>query len=258
MKGNAAFLHAHGDALTGGYLCCNFVSFAANGTFLLRFSEADSFSQISVFTARNLETWAVGGVDENSIHSRSWEAGLAAAKAESALLLKAGLMGIIMDYEPADNYTAPHAAAYGDFLEALARAVSPLRVGIDIAAWGILGPSFWPLYANRGVSRFTSMTPTYDAKNVSEDFHFVRQALDYFPPGSFAAGIGSVLSTPKCAGGDFLWTNSTLSPFVAFLGQQSVEYIDVWRCDIDTPYDVASPDPTAPFFLDALVDFLNP
>lgn len=259
--GNAALLAAHGDALTGAYLCCNFVSFAANGSFSTRFTAAESSAQIAVFTSQNVdEVWAVGGVDEAAIHSGAWVAGLAAAVRTSEALLADGLMGLIIDYEPADNYTQAHADAYGNFLGALASAIAPLRVGMDIASWGILEFAFWPQYVGRGVSRFTSMTPTYDAKNVTFDREFVKQALAFFPPGSYAAGIGTVLAPgqPPCGGGDYLWTNATFSPFVNFLGDSQVEFIDVWRCDIDAKYDNGRPDLTAPFFLDALAHFLAP
>ena len=251
--GNAAFLKTQGSAISGAYLCCSFTSFLPNGSFALRHSPADTAAQIAVFTSQAVEAWGVGGVAEAAIHSGAWRAGLPAAAAASQALLRAGLMGLIMDYEPADNYTAAHAEAYGEFLGALATAIAPLRVGMDIAGWGILGPAFWPHYVQRGVSRFTSMTPTYSAQNVTENRVFVQQALAALPPGSYAAGVGSI--APACHD-QYLWTNATLAPFVQFLGEAQVEFLDVWRCDIDTSYDTAGPDPTAPFFLDAARAFL--
>jgi hypothetical protein len=162
IAGNSAFLDSHGDALTGAYLCCNFVSFAANGSFSTRFTPAESAAQIAVFSSRNVdELWAVSGVSEAAIHSGSWQAGLADAAVTAQALLADGLMGLILDYEPADNYTQAHADAFGRFLGALSTAIAPLRVGMDIASWGILGAAFWPQYAGRGVSRYTSMTPTF-------------------------------------------------------------------------------------------------
>jgi hypothetical protein len=260
VEGNAAFLRAHSGSITGAYLCCSFVSFTANGSFTQRFSDADSTQQIHVFTDAAAETWSVGDVAEVAIKSGSWIRGMDDARAWSQTMLKAGLSGIIMDYEPADNYTAEHAAAYGAFLQALSTAVAPLRVGMDIADWGILGPKFWQFYAsNTGVSRFTSMTPTYDAKNITLDEEFVAQALAFFPPGSFAAGVGTVLQLgQKCGGGDYLWSNATFPPFVSNLATQGLEFIDVWRCDIDSPYDnKGSADLTAPWFLDSLGAFLE-
>jgi len=260
IEGNEKFLTAHGAALSGAYLCCSFFSFAADGTFSLRAPTAEGLAQAAVFTSAHAETWAVGGVAEAAVHSRAWAAGLPAAARAARDLLAAGLEGVVVDYEPADNYTLAHAEAYGDFLGALAAAIAPLRVGADIADWGILGPKFWPALDGRGVSRFTSMTPTYDAANVTRDREFVDAALAYFPPGAFAAGVGTVLAAGagKCGGGDFLWTNETFAPFVDFLGARAVEFIDVWRCDIDAPYDKGgAPDKTAPFFVDALARFLG-
>jgi hypothetical protein len=257
LKGNANLLATHGDAISGAYLCCNFFSFAQNGSYSERFAPAASAAQIDLFTSANMEAWAVGGVDEAAIKSGAWKAGLADAARASARFLASGLMGVIIDYEPADNYTAEHAAAYARFLGALSTAVAPLRVGMDIAGWGILGARFWSAYAGIGVSRFTSMTPTYDASNVTADEVFVRDAVAFFPPGAYAAGVGSVLAGgAACKGGDYLWTNETFAPFVDFLGASSVEFVDVWRCDIDSAYDVGAPDATAPFFLDALARFL--
>jgi len=155
------------------------------------------------------------------------------------------------------SYPQAHAAALGAFLGALSAAVAPLRVGMDIAGWGILSEKFWPHFSGIGVSRFTSMTPTYDAANVTASREFVAHALAFFPPGAYAAGVGSVLAAGKCGGGDFLWKNETFAPFVAFLAAQDVEFVDVWRCDIDSAYDRGAPDPTAPFFFEALAGFLH-
>ena len=259
IAGNTAFLASHGDVISGAYLCCNVASFSANGTFLLSGSPAQVASEVSVFTSASKEAWLVGGVSVAAIASGSWAAGLAAAAAASQPLLAAGLMGILFDYEPAANYTQAHAEAYGQFLEAVSTAISPLRVGMDIADWGILGPSFWQHYESRGVSRFTSMTPTYYATSVAQSEKFVPQALAALPPGSYAAGIGSVLApdASPCKW-DYKWTNDTLRPFVDFLAASSVEFIDVWRCDIDSPYDTKGPDTTAPFFMEALQHFLAP
>jgi hypothetical protein len=173
--GNAALIAAHGDVVQGAYLCCNFVSFAANGTF--QPPPPAAAADIAVLTSASVEAWAVGGVAEAAVHSGAWAAGLGAAAAASQALLQQGLMGILIDYEPVSNYSDAHAQAYGEFLGALSAAIAPLRVGMDLASWGILGFAFWPQYVGRGVSRFTSMTPTYDAKNVTFDREFVKQAL---------------------------------------------------------------------------------
>ena len=259
-KGNEAFLNNHSDVISGAYLCCGFFSFAANGAFSLRYMQSESLLQIKVFTTKNLtsmETWAVGNVATSAIGNKTWTLGLAAAKATSLILLQAGLTGIIVDYEPTTNFTQAHAQAFGDFLGALSAAVSPLSVGIDIAGWGILSSTFWPNYINRGLSRFTSMSSTYYASNITANQLFVQSALSRLPAGSYAAGIGSVVTTPTCLGGNYLWTNLTFPPFVDFLITQGVNFIDIWRCDLDTGYDTTTSDITAPFFLNALSGFLN-
>ena len=253
-EGNARLIATHGDVIQGAYLCCNFVSFTSNGTFLP--PPPSAAADIAVLTGAAVEAWAVGGVAEAAVHSGAWAAGLDAAAAAAAVLLRQGLMGILIDYEPVSNYSDAHAQAYGDFLGALSAAIAPLRVGMDIAGWGLLSAKFWPHYQGRGVSRFTSMTPTYDATNVSANEAFVGQALAALPPGSYAAGIGSVLAGGKACEWDYKWTNDSLAPFVGFLGGSGVEFIDVWRCDIDAPYGKAAPDATAPFFLDALRAFV--
>ena len=197
------------------------------------------------------------------MHSGAWVGGLAAAAAALAPLAKSGLTGLVVDYEPVDNYTAAHATAFASYLSALAAALKPLglSVGMDIAGWTILAPDFWPIYlAAGGVSRFTSMTPTYDANNLTENRLFVGEALRSLPAGAYAAGIGSVLASdqqPRCvkAGMDFKWNESDLVPFVAWLGEAGVATIDVWRCDIDSHYP--APDPTAPWLFDALANFLE-
>jgi hypothetical protein len=86
----------------------------------------------------------------------AWVGGLADAAAALAPLAKAGLTGLVIDYEPVDNYTAAHATAFASYLSALAAALKPLglSVGMDIAGWTILAPNYWPIYvAAGGVSR---------------------------------------------------------------------------------------------------------
>jgi mercuric resistance transcriptional repressor protein MerD len=97
-----------------------------------------------------------------------------------------------VDYEPVTNYTDAHAAAYAAFLGALCAALRSTgrRCGMDIAGWTILGPRFWQHYVSAGVQRFTSMTPTYDATNLTENRVFVAQALAQLPRAAFEAGIG--------------------------------------------------------------------
>ena len=253
---NAALIAAHGGAITGGYLCCGYGGILANGTFT-SVPTAEALSWMAPLTSASREAWLVSSISESAVRSGAWRSvGLERAAAALAPLASAGLAGILVDYEPADNYTSAHASAYGAYLGALAAALAPLglSVGVDVAEWGILKQEFWPAYAGRGLARFTSMTPTYNARNVSENRAFVSDALRAFPTGAFAAGVGTVLAgdTP-CAGGDYLWTAQSFPPFVAWMAAAGVETVDVWRCDIDRPYP--APDPTASWFIGALGAF---
>ncbi len=181
--GNAAFLAAHGAAATGGLLCCGFGGFNATGGWAMRAPVATYLTYADVFTSTGRDAWAVVGVAEAAVHSGAWRAGLPAATAASAALAAGGLAGFIVDYEPEANYTMAHAQAYGEFLGALAAAAAPLKVGMDIAGWGVLKAEFWPAFLGRGLARFTSMTPTYDATNVTADEVFVTQVRG-LPPAS--------------------------------------------------------------------------
>ena len=231
IEGNTAFLAAHADVISGAYLCCNFLSIAANGSFASHFNASAAAAEIAVFAPRAVEAWAVGGIDEAAVHSGAWRAGLPALAAAGAGYLAAGLEGVIFDYEPSKNYTQAHAAAYAAFLGAAADALAPLRVGMDIAGWGILGPAFWPNYLQyRGISRYTSMTPTYDAANITADEVFVGAALAALPPGAYAAGVGSVLAAGSTCKWDFLWNATSFPAFVNFMAAAGVEFIDVCVC----------------------------
>lgn len=253
---NAALVQLHGTAISGGYLCCGFGGIAANGSWSSQ-PTARALSELSPLTSSGREAWEVTGVSEAAVHSGAWSRGMAGAVAALAPLAAAGLRGLLVDYEPADNYTAAHAQAYGSFLAGLAAAVAPLglEVGADIASWGILKAEFWPAYTQSGLlRRFSSMTPTYNANNLTENRVFVGQALAGLPPGSFEAGIGSVLGGGAPCPMVYGWTASTLPPFIAWMAAQGVDSIAVWRCDIDKSYP--APDPTAPFLFDALAAFL--
>ena len=255
---NAALIAAHGGAISGGYLCCGFGGTLANGSWASQ-AAPEALAQMAPLTEAGREAWMVSSVAEAAVKSGAWAAGGALARAAEALrpLAAAGLAGLIVDYEPADDYTVAHAQAYADYLGALAAALAPLgvAVGFDIAGWGILGPALWPTYLEfaRGVSRFTSMTPTYDASNVTEDRVFVQQAVTAFPAGAYAAGVGSVLNGGLACEWDYKWNSTTFPAFVAFLAEEGVATIDVWRCDIDHRY---LPDNTATWMLDALSGFL--
>jgi hypothetical protein len=90
-----------------------------------------------------------------------------------------------------------HAESYGAFLGGLAAALKPVGalLAMDIAGWGVLNVQYWPAFLNRGLARFTSMTPTYDGRNITVNEEFVRKALAQLPPGSYAAGMSSQVSS---------------------------------------------------------------
>ena len=258
IANNAALIALHGDAITGAYLCCGFGGITANGSWASQ-TTARVLSEMAPITAGAREVWEVSGIAEAAVHSGTWAAsgGLDAAVAALVPLAAAGLRGLIVDYEPASNFSGAHAAAYGAYLGALAAALAPLglAVGADIASWGILSRSFWPQYTGRGLATFTSMTPTYNADNVSADRAFVAQALQGLPAGTYEAGLGTVLGSSPCPM-VYGWTADTLAPFVRWMGEQGVASLAVWRCDIDRSYP--APDPTAPWFFAALAEFLAP
>ena len=252
IANNAALVSHHRASITGAYLCCGFGHVGANGEWA-GIDRATAASQMAPFP--NMSVWFVISVSNVSIASANWGAGVEAA----SLLAKQlpGLTGFIVDYEPTTNYTPAHAAAYAAFLKALCAALNAggLRCGMDVAGWSILSPRFWPQYIEAGVQRFTSMTPTYDATNVTQDREFVAQALAQLPAGSYEAGLGSTLSDAKACPMQFAWTAETFSPFVAWMGGEGVDSLAVWRCDIDRPYP--TPDPTAPFVFSALASYLQ-
>ena len=251
---NTALVANHFDALTGAYLCCGFGSVNASGEWKMGTNVTTARLQMAPF--KGLPTWMVIGVSNFSVAESNWEKGIAAATSIAAQLSSDGLTGFLVDYEPSTNYTMEHGMAYANFLKALCRSLKPLNVkcGMDIASWGILKQSFWPLYIDAGIDRFTSMTPTYNAFNITENKVFVTDALNILPPGSFAAGIGSTLTDAPSCPMQFGWKNSTFTPFVEWMGSVGVQSIDIWRCDIDRSY---LPDPTATFVFDALSHYLT-
>ena len=226
----------------------------------MRDSVATYAPYLQPFTSTQRSVWQVVGVDEAALFSGTYD--LPAAVKVAGSMQRLGTRGWVVDYEPVNNYTAEHAERYGAFLGALAAALKPvgMELAFDIADWSILKPSFWSHYTSRGVARYTSMTPTYDASNLTENRVFVGQALAQLPPGTYAAGIGTVWEERgacKEAGGyEYLWNATTLPTFVDFLGTSGVHTIDVWRCDVDLQYDRLGKDKTAPYFLAALEAFL--
>lgn len=229
ISANAALVAArNGSALTGAYLCCGYGSVSADGTWDARTAPAAARAQLAPFAG--LRTWQTVGVSNASIAARNWRSGVAAAVASAVALRPAGLTeGLLVDYEPSTNYTQAHAAAYADFLAALCAGLhaAGLKCGMDIASWGVLRAEFWSVYVAAGVDRFTSMTPTYDAFNVTEDRVFVRQALAGLP--SFEAGVGSTLADAKACPMQYGWTQPVFDDFVTFAEGAGLTSIAVWR-----------------------------
>jgi hypothetical protein len=232
VASNADLIARYPGALSGAYLCCGFGHFNASGNFVMPNYSIKEYAPFLVpFTSTNRSAWIVMGVDTNAVQAGTWRAGLAEASRAAAAIAQLGVRGWIVDYEPVKNYTEEHAEQYGAFLGALSASLAAvgLRTAIDVAGWSILSPQFWPHYLGRGLGRFTSMTPTYSGRNVTENTIFVRQAMAALPPGTYAAGIGSTWSPPSaCPGGDFLWNASTLPPFVDFLKGEGVTSIDMY------------------------------
>ena len=251
IANNAALVRFHRASITGAYLCCGFGHVAANGSWS-GVSQPTAAAQMAPFP--NMSVWFVISVSNASIADANWGAGVASAAALAAQL--PGLTGYIVDYEPVTNYTDAHAAAYAAFLKALCAALGGhgLLCGMDVADWTILGPRFWPHYVAAGVQRFTSMTPTYNAANVTADRAFVAQALAQLPAGRYEAGLGSTLGDAAACPMQYRWTEATFAPFVAWMGGAGVRSLAVWRCDIDKQYP--APDPTAPFVFGALEKYL--
>lgn len=243
------------SALSGAYLCCGFGHVGAAGTWSGSYNATVAAAQLAPFASRKLPAWFVIGVSNESLAAANWAPGVASVAAAASALVPFGLSGFLVDYEPVTNYTTAHARAYGDFLRALCDAlrVEGVSCGMDIADWSILGAKYWPFYVDAGVSRFTSMTPTYNAVNVTHDQVYVSQALAALPRGSYAAGVGSTIADASSCPMQYEWTSETFPRFVQWMGAHGVDQVDVWRCDIDKNYD---PDPTAKWVIDALKAFV--
>jgi hypothetical protein len=87
VKGNTAFLQAHPNAITGVYLCCNWGTFAANGSFIAPDVEA-VLNDMAVFTDTKRDAWIVIGVSQEAIYSGAWKYGLEEAAIAASLLVK--------------------------------------------------------------------------------------------------------------------------------------------------------------------------
>lgn len=152
------------------------------------------------------------------------------------------------------------------------------------------------------------MTPTYDGTNITTNevfvsqaraagdeavgdierrctttIHNLLQALLDLPSDTYAAGLSSQTTGTEgsCSEGSSHWTQENMPPFVQWMSAQGVSWIDVWRSDIDCPYDKVrssvliqwyieynasvlpafrcqngNADETEPWFIDAIASFL--
>lgn len=236
---NVQFVREHSRAVTGVFGCCNLLQVAQNGSVSSKASNLSALVQpvvAALAPSRRLSYLAVFSVDEGAVHS-----GRAASAVPELVRLaaEAGLDGLVCDYEPADNYTRGHAEAYATFLRALGVALrmSSMELGMDVAGWGILDD--WDVYASLAeVDIFTSMSPTYNAKNLTTDREFTTSLARAVGPDRASIGCGSMPAKgfeSSCSNmPDFGWTNATFSAFTSWLRDEgAVRSLDVWRCDID-------------------------
>ena len=67
----------------------------------------------------------------------------------------------------------------------------------------------------------------------------VVQALLNLPSDTYAAGLSSQTTGTEgsCSEGSSHWTQENMPAFVEWMVTQGVNWVDVWRSDIDCPYD---------------------
>ena len=256
VESNINFAREHTNAVTGWYGCCNLFSVDANGTASQRSDDLSTAvdSMKHAVENRTLTFHAVFSVNDAAIHSGS---ALDAVPDLVRLANSSGIDGLLCDYEPTVNYTVAHAQAYAAFLDRLAVELHTkgMELGMDVAGWSIL--DYFNVYGETRVDFFTSMTPTYDAKNLTRDRSFVEEYVGVLGDRRTAVGIGSVPATgyeKMCSNmPDYGWSNQTLSSFVGWLKTDAgIKDVDVWRCDIDH-----TGGKTAPWFLSAMEGFLR-
>jgi len=254
VQDNVDFARSHPGTITGFYGCCGLAQVSDDGSVSYKQNiSQDIQSMMNAIPNRRLTYHAVFGVTDSSIGNGT------ALRAVSDLVSFAKtnrLDGLLCDYEPSSNYTTEHAQMYANFLEALAQGLheEQMELGFDVAGWGIL--DFWDVYAPLHVDFYTSMTPTYNAENVTRDQEFVTSLVAAVGSNRTAIGTGSV-PDPEYSSNcknmpNYTWTNDTYSTFTHWLKDHAdVSEIDIWRCDIDN-YGK-----TADWYLDALERFLS-
>jgi len=254
VDANVAFARARPGALTGFYGCCGSFSVAADGSVKTRGNLSDIAARHKhALDSKVLSYHAVFSVDPKAILSGAGE------KAAPVLALAAkegGADGLLCDYEPDFNYTDAHAEQYASFLLALRKELNlkGLTLGMDVAGWGLLDK--FDIYGD-SADFYTSMSPTYNAQNLTKNKEFVRAMERTLGAERVSVGIGS---TPQpgyekyCSNmPSYNYTNETLTSFLSFLKiTAQVSGVDIWRCDIDH-YGK-----TADFFVSALEQYLKP
>ena len=109
-----------------------------DGTVSSKFSLSQQRGMYEPLAALGLEVWPVIGLNESAVLDGKVTSGISgivsAAKATD-------VTGIMIDYEPASDYTLQHAQKYASFAKALATALHEegIQLGMDLAQWGILG-----------------------------------------------------------------------------------------------------------------------
>eukprot|EP01060_Flectonema_neradi_P038539 TRINITY_DN8125_c0_g1_i1.p1 TRINITY_DN8125_c0_g1~~TRINITY_DN8125_c0_g1_i1.p1 ORF type:complete len:286 (+),score=43.41 TRINITY_DN8125_c0_g1_i1:54-860(+) len=226
---NVSHVEENRNLYDGLNYCCGLFKIDDNGVMTNK-----NVTEVKDWTAKfqklGLDVFLVGTPSEMSILSGK------ASSASGALIdfvKSTGANGVILDYEPSNNYTISHAEHYNTFLTSLKAAAvgKNVEVGMDVASWGIL--DHLDIYEKSNLDIYTSMSPTYTYSEAvaPKGVQFVHNMSAVFKE-SARYGIGSSASTSSGDHCTFNWTGSRLYPW---LTQLPVPAIDIWRCDIDHP-----------------------
>lgn len=193
-----------------------------DGSVSTKFSLPQQQAMFQPLSALGLEVWPVIGLNESAVLDGKVSGGIAGIVAYAKA---ANVTGIMIDYEPASDYTLQHAQKYAAFAKALATALHAegVELGMDLAQWGILGfydvyktvgadcymvrrvarvarhPHQWP-HADTNVSSpvMAQSMATYSGKNVTRDQGVVQDMVaSGMPMHTLAFGVSS--ATPASA-----------------------------------------------------------
>ena len=262
IEENVSFLDSHAQAATGVYTYLG-IGVMPSGELSVSHSAQELHNLTAPYLVRGYTVMPAIGFDVRAVLGgvdMRKAADIAATLANSL-----GWDGLMIDYEPTQNYTAAHVNAYAAAAKVFADAMHSrgMRLGMCISSWGINDahevPQGLRVYADTGADILMSMAPTYYAKgDLSKAKNFVETTLAQGVSHSqLAVGIGSVL-TPNCPTGqakwDYNWTSASLSEFVGFLDQpaHTPAAIDVWRADIDSEGNC-----TESYYFDILAHWLR-